>query len=86
MIVALDLETTGLDSKKDTIIEVALIKIDTKTFQVLDTYNTFVNPEIQIPEIISEITSITQKDVEDAPMFSDIRDTIQDFIGGLPIL
>jgi len=86
MIVALDLETTGLDSSKDTIIEVALIKIDSQTFNVVDTYNTFINPEREIPEIISEITNIRDVDVQDAPIFSGISSDIQNFIGDLPIL
>ena len=86
MIVALDLETTGLDKEVDAIIEVALIKIDTKTFKVLDTYNTFVNPERDIPELISNITSISQDDVEGAPVFSHVQQEIVDFIGDAPIL
>jgi len=86
MIVALDLETTWLDSWKDTIIEIALIKIHTETFEVLDVYNTFVDPQRDIPEIISEITNITQLDVEGAPIFSEIASTVQEFIGDSPIL
>jgi len=68
-IVALDLETTGLDSQKDTIIEVALIKIDTKTFTVIDVFNSFVNPQVPIPDIIAEITHISEDMVIDAPLF-----------------
>lgn len=86
MIIALDLETTWLDAAKDTIIEVALIKIDVETRKIIDTYNTFVNPQREIPEIISEITNIRQQDVEDAPLFSDIQQKVQDFIGDFPIL
>ena len=86
MIVALDLETTWLNSTNDAIIEVALIKIDTQTFATQDTYNTFVNPEREIPEIISNITNITQKDVQDAPLFAEIQDDVRAFIWDCPIL
>ena len=86
MIVALDLETTGLDRKNDAIIEVALIKIDKKTFKVLDTYNTFINPWIEIPDLVSNITNISQDDVDDAPIFSYVSQEIRDFIWDYPIL
>jgi len=85
-IVALDLETTGLDSSVDGIIEVALVKIDPETFEVQDVFQSFVNPEKPIPEIISQITSITMEMVENAPTFSQIQEQVSDFIGGAPIL
>jgi DNA polymerase III alpha subunit (gram-positive type) len=44
MLICFDLETTGLDKKYDQIIEVAMVKFDEKTFEILDTYSTFVNP------------------------------------------
>ena len=40
--VALDLETTGLDHNRDTIIEVGAVKFQGD--QVIDTFETFVNP------------------------------------------
>jgi DNA polymerase III epsilon subunit-like protein len=44
MIICLDLETTGLDKYNDSIIEVAMIKFDEKTFKVVDTFSSLVNP------------------------------------------
>ena len=35
-IIALDLETTWLDNKKDKIIEIALVKFDTDTFEIIE--------------------------------------------------
>lgn len=80
MYIVLDLETTGLSSSKDTIIECAFVKIDRKTFQVIDRFSCFVNPKRPIPELISGITNIFDSDVEDAVEFSDISDKIEDFI------
>ncbi len=86
MIVALDLETTGLDKKEDQIIEVALVKFDEKTFEIVDEFSTLVNPLIPIPEVISNICNITDKDVKNAPVFAEIKDKISDFIWDNPIL
>ena len=86
MFIALDLETTWLDSREDKIIEVALIKVDSTSFEVIDTFTSFVNPWIPIPLIISNITSITDDDVLMSPYIDEIREKIIDFIGDLPIL
>jgi DNA polymerase-3 subunit alpha (Gram-positive type) len=67
MIIGFDLETTGLDKKHDKIIEIGLVKFDEKTFEIVDTFSTFVNPEVPIPELISNITNIHDSDVETAP-------------------
>ena len=58
MIVALDLETTWLDSSTDKIIEVALIKFDEFSWKIIEEYTSLVNPWIDIPELISNITNI----------------------------
>ena len=86
MFIVLDLETTGLSSKEDSIIECAFVKIDRETFKEQDRLTSFVNPQRAIPELISQITNIFGDDVEDAPVFSEIADDIQDFIEWFPII
>ncbi len=87
MIVALDLETTWINAKKDKILEIALIKFDENTFEIVDTFSTLINPEIPIPELISNITNIFDSDVKSSPIFDEnIIKTITDFIWDLPIL
>jgi len=71
LIVALDLETTWVDSKNDKILEVALVKFDENTFEIIDTFSTLINPWIPIPEVISNITNIFDQDVVNAPFFDD---------------
>ena len=86
-IIALDLETTWLDNKKDKIIEIALVKFDTDTFEIIEKFETLINPLIPIPEINSNITNIFDKDVKDAPIFDEkMISKIDDFIWDLPIL
>jgi len=86
MIIALDLETTWLDRTQSEIIEVALVKIDEKTFKVIDSYQSLVKPSRPIPEIVSNITNIFDDDVKDAPDFSEILKDIIEFIWDTPIL
>ncbi|MDR3150666.1 MAG: 3'-5' exonuclease [Candidatus Peribacteria bacterium] len=64
MIIVLDLETTGLKSFDDHIIEIAMLKFDENTFEIIESYNSFVDPEIPIPEIISNITGIFENDIK----------------------
>jgi ATP-dependent DNA helicase DinG len=78
--VAIDLETTGLDIKKDKVIEVALVRFNSKTGEIQQHFTSFVNPLIPIPELNENITGISDKDVKDSPIFSEIREKISSFI------
>lgn len=82
----MDLETTGLSPQYDTIIECAFVKIDAQTFKEIDRFHSFINPERDIPALISEITHIYNNDVADAPIFSEVLSAIQDFIGSSPLI
>ena len=41
-IVAFDIETTGLDKSKDQIIQISLAKFDSETYEIIDTFDSFV--------------------------------------------
>lgn len=86
MIICIDLETTWLDKYSDKIIEIAMVKFDERNFKIIDTYTALVNPEIEIPELISNITNITNQDVEGAPLLIDLKKEIIEFIGDTPLL
>ena len=86
MIIGFDLETTGLEKKHDKIIEIGLVKFDEKNFEIVDTFSTFVNPEVPIPELISNITNIHDSDVETAPKIWELKNELLDFIWDTPLL
>ena len=67
----IDLETTGLDSKSDAIIEVAAIRFDKDG--VDQTFQSFVNPGRKIPRFIEDLTGISQQDVRSAPKIADLN-------------
>ncbi|MEE8341292.1 MAG: exonuclease domain-containing protein, partial [Candidatus Neomarinimicrobiota bacterium] len=82
--VALDFETTGLDSVNDRIIEVAVIRFSDG--KVSDKFVKLVNPGRPIPEFITNITNISNEMIKDAPMEEDIVELLFEFIGESPIV
>lgn len=82
--VALDLETTGLDSSRDTIIEVGAVKFQGD--REIDSFQSFVNPGRAIPDHIQRLTHISPHQVERAPMFGSIADDLAAFIGDHPVI
>lgn len=76
--VALDLETTGLDAKKDKIIEIGAVKFQGD--RVLDTFTTFVKPNRPIPLRIRQITGISDEDVAHAPEIEQVIPEVLAFV------
>lgn len=60
--VVVDLETTGLQPSRDRILEIGAVKV--VNGNVVDTFCTFVDPRMVIPERIQQLTGITQDMVE----------------------
>ena len=83
-IVVLDTETTGLSFKDCTLIEISAARLRGR--EVVDTFETFVNPHCLIPKEIVQLTGITQVDVTDAPDAEDAVAALAEFVGGAPVL
>lgn len=66
----LDIETTGGNFRKEKITEIALYRFDGKN--ILDEYNTLINPGRSIPWEISRMTGITNEMVRYAPAFPEV--------------
>ena len=82
--VVLDLETTGLDSRSDRIIEVGAVRFtrETPTAALFDAerLDVLVNPGIPIPKEISDLTGITDADVAEAPPIARVVPQIREFL------
>ncbi|MEQ8673338.1 MAG: helicase C-terminal domain-containing protein [Aggregatilineales bacterium] len=78
-LVAIDLESTGLNVNTDKIIEVGAVRL--KDGKIVDEYSTMVNPGIPIPTITTHITGIQQEDVAHAPTIDKVLPDIIKFVG-----
>lgn len=82
--IVLDLETTGLDYKKEKIIEFAGIKLVDN--QITEELEMLINPKQEIRQSSIEIHGITQEMVEDAPTIEEAMPKILEFMGEYPIV
>lgn len=75
--VVFDIETTGFSQTYDRIIEIAACKV----YQggIIETYETFVNPEMPISQKITELTTITDEMVMDAPKIEEVIPRFMEF-------
>ncbi|MFA6024621.1 MAG: 3'-5' exonuclease [Candidatus Gracilibacteria bacterium] len=77
--VVVDLETTGLHAGLDSIVEIAAVRV--VNGEVVDEWDTTVNPGVFLPQECTQITGITTEMVADAPLFADIVDDYLRFMG-----
>ncbi len=77
--VVFDLETTGFSPIKDKIIEIGAVKVEQG--QITEKFSTFVNPKVPIPFQITQLTSITDQMVMDAPDIETILPQFLAFVG-----
>ena len=82
--VSLDLETTGLEPKKDRIIEIGAAKI--RDGQVQETYSLLVDPRVKIPERITDLTGSSDQMVEGQPFVEEAVTGLLEFCEELPLL
>ncbi|HCA04361.1 MAG TPA: PolC-type DNA polymerase III, partial [Ruminococcaceae bacterium] len=77
--ICFDIETTGLSPLKDKITEIGAVKV--VNGEITDIFSTFANPEMPIPQKITELTGINDEMVKDAPSQSEAVTAFLDFAG-----
>lgn len=79
-IVFFDLETTGVDTSHDRIVEISLVKVMPDGEEIVKTRR--INPGIPIPAEATAIHHITDEDVKDCPHFAQIAKSLAQFLEG----
>jgi ATP-dependent DNA helicase DinG len=83
-IVALDIETTGLDPDKDLILEIGAVRFTNR--RVEDEWSSLINPGRPIPAHITQLTGITDQMVREAPPLQTVLPIFKKFVGDSPVL
>ena len=82
--VAIDLETTGLDPSSDAIIEIGAVKFSGN--EEIDTFDELINPGRNIPPYVIQLTSINNEMVSKAPSIYAKISELEQFVGNAPIV
>ena len=69
-VIALDLETTGLDPRRDAIIEIGAVCFDGE--KIIGKWQSLINPQRPVPAMITQLTGITSQMVIQAPVIKDV--------------
>ncbi len=78
--VVIDVETTGGPGERHRVTEIGAVKVRGRA--IVDRFQTLVNPQRGIPAGITRLTGITPAMVADAPVFADVADRLEAFLGG----
>ena len=82
--VAFDTETTGLNAQSERLTEIGACIFSGG--EVKEVFNTFVNPEMHIPDKITELTGIRDSDVAGAPTEAEALRAFMAFTGDRPLI
>jgi DNA polymerase-3 subunit epsilon len=84
MYAIIDIETTGLNARKDRITEIAIFIHDGE--KIVEKFESLVNPECRIPFHITALTGISNKMVAEAPHFFEVAKQIVEMTDGKTIV
>lgn len=81
---AIDLEMTGLNVKRDHILEIGALRMENG--RPTGEFSALINPHCAVPETITDLTGITQAMADSGEELSDVLPRFLDFAGDLPLL
>jgi ATP-dependent DNA helicase DinG len=83
-LVALDIETTGLDPDKDAILEIGVVRFNGRRVEA--EWSQLVNPGRPVPPTITQLTGITNEMVANAPPLNQVLGKLVEIVNHDPIL
>ncbi len=84
VMVALDLETTGLNPRSDRVLEIGAVKFRDR--EELGRFHTLVDPGVPIPPFVVELTGIKPADIAGAPPMDAVLPELTAFLGSHPMI
>jgi DNA polymerase-3 subunit epsilon len=76
--VVVDVETTGGRQPQHRITEIGAVKMING--EIVDTWSSLINPQRHISKFITKFTGISNSMVKDAPLFSEVADSLSEFM------
>jgi DNA polymerase-3 subunit epsilon len=81
----IDFETTGLSPDNgDRLIEVGVALLESQ--QIVDRYQSLINPGVAVPRFVTQLTGITTSDVRSAPAASQVLQELHSFLSDAPLV
>ena len=81
---AIDLEMTGLNVKRDHILEIGALRMENG--RPSGEFSALINPHCTVPETITQLTGITQEMAEAGEELEEVLPRFLEFAGDLPLL
>ena len=85
-VVSIDIETTGLDRKRDEIISIAAIRIRGDRILASQSYQVVVRPSVAIAPEAIKVHGLLEADVANARPIQEVLPDLLHFIGGRPLV
>lgn len=82
--VCIDLETTGLDPKRDKIIQIGAVKVEQN--KIVEEWESFVNPNRKLEKRIAELTGICDEQLSQAPEIAEVFPEFLEMAGNETLL
>ena len=74
----IDIETTGTHPSYDRVIEIGILRVENN--KLVEKYSTLINPLSHISPFIENLTGISQKEVDNAPVFWEVKEKVEELL------
>lgn len=81
-VVVLDTETTGLDIRKDRIVQIGAVRMEGVEIQADKRFERLVDPGIPVPDVSRRVHGLGDEDLRGAPGFAEVGPELA-FVGGV---
>lgn len=71
----IDVETTGLDSDEDRVIEIGIVHFEQG--EVVETYGQLIDPQCELPQEVTDLTGIDEADLQGKPTFDEVAEEVE---------